>query len=421
MVVENILIYEDDGYRNFLPLAYARPVYDLATGMSTLLSKITDSYSEAIINLHCRTYLKDVTKQNHPGISVNNINTGVTLLLVNGRTLVDEKFSLNLDTENKLFLDQYNEVVALFLSRDNTVEIRDLLGETFSSKNIITAFRNKVKIETVDIRLVDYPWELINDNAHQIVYDFKRLRLSGLIKSFVPRTVVTKKEHFIYIGKDCELADFCILDSSEGPIYIGDNCKLESFTVVKGPCYVGKGSNIQGNIANVSIGPASVVKGNILNTIVGSVCHLENVSNISYSYFSDGTQVFDNVKNENQTKAANVREHIYLDGYQLETNERYLGVYTGDYANIQFSSYLTSGTVIGVGSETIQNDVAARFIPSFIAGELTGYVEKSLNQVNDDISVYLQSKGLEFTDVEKDLVKEIYSISAERKLSNLIE
>ena len=421
MIVENLLVYEDDAYRNFLPLAYTRPVYDLATGMSTLLSKVVASYPEAVVNLHCRGYLKNITKQNHPGISVNNINTGVNLLLINGRALLDENFTLNLDTENKLFLDQYNEVVALFLSREHTVEIRDSLTGILSSKTIIATFRNKVKIETVDVRLVDYPWELINENSNQIIYDFKRLKLSGIIKSLVPRTVVTKKEHFIYIGKDCSLADYCILDSSAGPIYIGDECSLDPFTIIKGPCYIGKGSVVQGDLSVVSIAPASFVKGTVSNSIVGSACHLENVSNISYSYLSDGTRVLDNVKNENQTKSAKVREHIYLDGYQLETTEKNLGIYTGDYANLQFNSYLTSGTVVGIASETIQNDISARFIPSFIAGDLNSYGEKSLSVVMEEISSYLGSKGLEFTDVEKDLVKDIYSISAERKLSNLIE
>jgi len=67
----NITVYEDEGYKNFLPLAWGRPVWELRCGATTILERIKRKYPGAEISFKGRDYLVARNQKPETSTSVN--------------------------------------------------------------------------------------------------------------------------------------------------------------------------------------------------------------------------------------------------------------------------------------------------------------------------------------------------------------
>jgi hypothetical protein len=202
-MINNIFIFEDEKHSNFQPLTHLRPVYDLICGISPLIAKIVRQFPEANISLHCRDNLKHSVKQNHAGIGVNHLNTGLGCLVINGRLLANDKFRKNLilDGRDRLFVNNDDEVIAGYLNTGNLYVLRDILDDAISSRKIIAALRNKTEVSGLSAKLVEYPWDLLNVNAEQIATDFKAVVPMGIVKGEVHIDVSVLDEYKLYVGE----------------------------------------------------------------------------------------------------------------------------------------------------------------------------------------------------------------------------
>jgi len=425
-MIANILIYEDNKYSNFVPLAYLRPVYDLISGMSTLLSKITRVFPNANISLHCRDNLKNIVKQNHPGIAVNNINTGLGCLIINGRVLAEADFDkkLKLDGRERLFIDDYEEVVALYLESENLHLLKDKINHVITSKELISTYRNKTEVTHVDCKLIEYPWELVNDNIEQLKADFKEVIPNGLIKGQIhPQTSVID-EFKIYVGKDSSVYPNVTLNAEKGPIFIGDNCTVKPSSYIEGPVYIGNNTNIISAtlLPGTSIGPRSNVSGTVRNSIFHGYSDVQN-ANIKDSYCSEVVEIGEETTNSSINSPFKNEGDIYIDGYEIKTDEKKLGSYIADYATIGQKCTLKSGSVIGIASQFHDSHLTLpKYTPSFI--KLNGhgdFYEVSVEKSLEYIEYLLGSKYIELTAVEKSLIENVYDKSADRKKSKIMD
>lgn len=425
-MIANILIYEDDKYSNFLPLAYLRPVYDQISGMSTLLAKIVRNFPEANISLHCRGYLKNIVRQNHPGISVNNVNTGIGCLVVNGRLLVKDDLSkdLEFDGDDRMYLNDDDEVIAAYLNTDNLYILKDMLEEVFTSRHLLSVFRNKTEVNKTGLTLLEYPWELINDSAYQIDFDYKKLVSGGLLKGEISSATNIIEEHKIFIGENSRLYPNVTLNAEQGPIYIGENTEIKPGSYIEGPVYIGNTCSLLNAtiLPGTSVGPGSVVNNSeIKNTILHGYSKIEN-SFICSSYIGDAVD-FRGVLIKDEVSPFKDTGDIYIDGYELRTSETLLGMFCADYCRLTANLVVNSGTVLGVGSYCeVGSDILPRYIPSFVNQKSSSkFEELSIAKSLEMIHYYFNRKELELSKVEEDLIEYVYAKFAhERKLDRLI-
>ena len=85
---DSIIIFEDEGYRNLLPLVYLRPTYELLSGILTLRQKIEYHFPKANIALHSRKYLEKLLQNENPSTFVNKLNQdskSILLLISNSK------------------------------------------------------------------------------------------------------------------------------------------------------------------------------------------------------------------------------------------------------------------------------------------------------------------------------------------------
>ena len=169
-MVDSICIFEGLYYTRLLPLTYFRTEYDLRCGILTLREKVKHQFPDIPIALHSRGYLADSVKQQNPNSEVNMI-TGKSCLFINGRVIVDENFrdKISLDGIDKLYV-KGDTIIAARVSGNKLELLKHQLSDIFTFSD----FTDLVK-EEVDVKVVNYPWDLIANNGEQIIADFKTL------------------------------------------------------------------------------------------------------------------------------------------------------------------------------------------------------------------------------------------------------
>lgn len=425
-MIANIFIFEDNKYTNFLPLSYLRPVYDLISGASTLLAKIVRNFPEATIALHCRDYLKNLVKQSHAGIGVNNVNVAIGCLLVNGRLLAPRNLEkvLTLDDRDRIFINDEDEVVAMYLTPKNLYTLKNMVEDIFTSKELLSTFRNKSEVTHVPLTLIEYPWQLVANSARELEEDFLASVPTGIIKGDIHAQVYILEEHRIYVGKKSRIYPGVTLNAEKGPIYIGDNCEIKPNVYLEGPVFIGNNSLIESNsyFSNVSLGPKSVAQGTIKSSVMHGYSVLDNVS-LTHCYFADGVDVGHNTVNNSFISPFSAQPDIYIDNYEVKTNEKNLGLFCADFCKIGANISINHGTVMGISSYfEVGHDVMPKYIPSFLKQVTqTKFDEITLAKGMEMIKYFLGLKGIELTKVEQDIIEYVFSkFSSDRKVSKII-
>ena len=132
-----ICIFEDEGYRNLLPLVYLRPVFELVCGILTLKEKITYHFPGRRIVQNNREYLKRPDNGQKPASRSDDLKED-NVLFINGRLLIDSfKVSrIKKMRENSLLLSDDGSTVAAYLSGDNLSLIRNFKAGFFPFKEL---------------------------------------------------------------------------------------------------------------------------------------------------------------------------------------------------------------------------------------------------------------------------------------------
>ncbi|MDR2431767.1 MAG: hypothetical protein LBD99_05900 [Candidatus Margulisbacteria bacterium] len=426
-MINNIFIFEDDKHANFLPLTYLRPVYDLLCGISPLVAKIARQFPEANISLHCRESLKNIVKQNHAGIGVNHLNTGLGCLIINGRVLADAKFrdGLLLDGRDRLFISEDDEVIAGYLNTENLYILRDILDDALSSRRLLNALRNKTEVAHSKAGLVEYPWDILNVCGEQLALDFQTVVPMGIVKGEVHSDAAVLDEYRLFVGEKARVMPGVTINCEKGPVYIGDCCLLKPHTYIEGPVYIGKYSVIAGSqiLGGSSIGPNCTINN---SEISGSILHgyssLDN-NILRSSYLADCVALEARTFNLQLLDPFSKEPALYLQGAKVESGEKKLGLLCGDFASIGAQIKIPAGSSLGVASRLTASGAAApRYTPCFIQQiDPDTFAEMSVKETLERLEYSLGLNEVELTKVESDLIEHLHgSLGADRRVSRII-
>ena len=137
-----------------------------------------------------------------------------------------------------------------------------------------------------------------------------------------------------------------------GRVYIDENVLVEPYSYIKGPCYIGKGSEIR---------QAAYIRGNVY---VGSECVVGHTTEVKSAVFLDGAKaghfsyVGDSILGQNSnlgagTKLANLKfngSSVSIKdpttNKRVETGLRKLGAIIGDRVQLGCNSVTNPGTLI---------------------------------------------------------------------------
>ncbi|MGK9369010.1 GlmU family protein [Melioribacter sp. Ez-97] len=410
-----ILIFEDTGFRDLLPLSYLRPVYELRTGIFSLLSKIERSFKGSEFYLTCRKYLEENYREKKKDYRINLLPEAGDVLMINGRVLMnrDLRSQIGKLQAGEALVSDKNFIAGII----NADKLNKIYDEDFLPHFDDIHFKEK----EIEAGIIQYPWDLINYNAKEIENDFKTLKkYSGNMKTAVhPKFKKVELQHkkSIHIGKDVKIEPFVFIDASEGPVYIDENVHIMSNSVIKGPVYIGRNSIIKANSTiyhGASIGKYSKVGGEVEDSIIHSYSNKQHGGFLGHSYLGSWVNLGAGTNNSDlKNNYGNIT--VTLNGKKIDTGLRFLGLIMGDHSKSAIGTKFNTGTVCGVMCNVFGNGFPPKFIPSFTWGCID---EMSVFDIDKSIElarIVTARRNVEFTESDEKLLRQVFELSEKER------
>jgi UDP-N-acetylglucosamine diphosphorylase/glucosamine-1-phosphate N-acetyltransferase len=413
-----ICIFEDEFYRELLPLVYFKPVYDLKCGATTLREKILRFYQNGTFIFHVRDYLTNVLKEKSPGALINEIPHGVDrLLLINGRVLFNESVAkkVEYDGHDTVYMTR-NAVAAAWISGKNVAILRERIGNSLVGGN---DFSGVMKRELADVSLVRYPWELVSYNGSQLVDDFK------ILTNQHPRSLgkIHDGAHLlnpsqIFIDEGAKIMPGVVLDAEDGPIYISKGVKVMPNAVIQGPAFIGDGSIIRIGAKiykNTTIGEICRIGGEVDDSIVHGYTNKQHDGFIGHSYLGEWVNVGANSNNSDlKNDYGNVK--VYNDGAFVDTGLQFVGLTMGDHSKCGINSMFNTGTVVSVSCNVYGAGFLPKYVPPFTWGDASGkLVAYKIEKAIEVAKRVMARRNIKLSSATEQLFRKVFEMTDEER------
>ncbi|MFC1553977.1 putative sugar nucleotidyl transferase [candidate division KSB1 bacterium] len=401
----NTYIFEDEQYRNFLPLTWTRPVCFLRFGTNLLYEKVKHYFNESNITILCRDYLKAIVEEDFKISANSSINSEGIFL--NGRAVFDAESvqAIDLDSTDVLYVCR-DTVAAAVLSEEQSNKLN---GIKFPVNDIRSLFPDLEKIE-IDVNILEFPWEIINRNSEEIFSDYTNIVKNPNKEGLIYPGVHLLNENLITIGKNTQIKPGVVLDGEKGPVFIDENVEILPLSYIKGPVYVGKNTTIKAGTriySGTSIGNDCKVGGEIKQSILQSYSNKQHDGYLGNSYLGSWVNLGANTTNSNlKNNYSNVK--VLIADNEHDTGLTFQGAIIGDHVKTGINTMLNTGSVIGIHSNVFGGDFQPKFIPSFSwcnNGNISEYIlEKAVNTARKAI----KRRDRAFTDVQMKLISHLF-------------
>ena len=150
--------------------------------------------------------------------------------------------------------------------------------------------------------------------------------------------------------KPAEIEPHVVLDASAGPIMIASGSHIRAFTRITGPCYIGREVTVLGGeITGSSIGDVCKVRGELSSSVFLGHSNKSHDGFVGHSYLGRwvnlgaGT-ITSNLKNTYGAVS------MWTPSGVRDTGLQFLGTMFGDHVKTGIGLRLTTGSVLGAGS-----------------------------------------------------------------------
>ena len=395
--MKNIILFDPDSRNQLLPLTYTRPVSELRVGITTISEKWAKQFVGKVSYI-TQDYLSD----KYP-IAISDDN-----FVINGAVLPNAKLcKLIGELNNNEAFQKNGELIAARLDRrqfqnlmeDNDIE--ELVG---------------FELEETPFDIIDRPWDIFTMNAKVLKDDFNFLtegRTSAPLSitnqivgdpslifleegAIVECSTLNTKKGPIYIGKDAEIMEGCII---RGPLAMCEHSLLKMGAKIYGATTLGPHCKVGGEVNNtVLFGYSSKAhEGYLGNSVIGEWCNLgadTNTSNLKNTY--EEIKLWDYTKNS-----------------FARTGLQFLGLIMGDHSKCGINTMFNTGTVVGVSANVFGAGFPRNFIPSFTWGGSQGYETYDLKKAFFTMDRVLARREMTLSEEDRAILNHIYDYSAQ--------
>ncbi|MCX7387099.1 MAG: putative sugar nucleotidyl transferase [Planctomycetales bacterium] len=356
-----ILLFEDARAEDLTPIALVRPVFELVCGRDSLRRRLQRWFPEADFGVWVRPWLVDAYAEEQPTITVNNLNwiRSGKVLVVNGRWLPERRLTdLDFVTHQTGFVDGHPAWMLI---------PGEELGELMQGDpaTALGQYANSQRGLPTSGCWIQYPWDLVSQNAAQLIRDFTDEGVSDFPK--LEHVQVLGDPTDVYISRRAEIDPYVVIDARSGPVSIDRDAKIQSFTRIEGPCHIGRGSQLFRALVRkgTTIGEHCRVGGEIEASVMHSYVNKYHEGFVGHSYICPWVNIgamscTSDLKNDYTTVK------VPLRGQMIDSGLSKVGSFIGDHAKTAMDSMFNSGSSIGICTMVIPGGrLLPRNIPSF--------------------------------------------------------
>jgi len=414
-----VVLFEDEAYANFLPLTYTRPVFACRSGMFSFLERAQRTFSDSRFLLFTRDYLVPTFRKrvsiplNEPDLIDDDVLMINGILIVNEKVkrLVEKKLSKNvlIKQRGRMALAHLGERLAKMHARELCKPITRSLSKKLT--------KECKTLETSNLGILTYPWDLVSSNPELIKKDFSGLGKKGCEGTMDDNFVIYGDEEKMFIGEGSFVEASVTLDVREGPLYIGTETVVHSGSRISGPTYIGNKTVITSGLIRegCSIGDVCRVGGELEETIVQGYTNKYHTGFIGHAYVGEWVNLGAATTNSD-LKNTYGTVHVATGGKKVNTGQMKVGCYIGDHAKTSIGTQIYTGKKIGVASHV--HGFVTEDVPSFtIWAKSLGAkpVELELESAIKTQEKVLSRRDVKQTKEDAELLKKLFQITAEER------
>lgn len=410
-----LCLFEDIYYDRLEPLIYSRPTHDLICGINSIRAKILRAYPGIKYSLHCRQYLEQVVKTKNPTVDVNKIED-TSCLFINGRVLAPENMAeqIPIDSdEDRLYVNN-GTVIAARVSGKKLEELKQHLFDLLSLSDF-----DGLPVEQVDIKHIDYIWDLVNNNRSQFHSDYDSLLRNKAERQLgkVYDGVHMLQKDCIFIDEGAEIKPGVVLDATKGPIYIDKNAVIHPNAVVENGVYLGVGSQIKSCARiydNVSVGKVCKVGGEVEDSIILPYTNKQHAGFLGHAYLGSWVNIgADTNCSDLKNNYGSVK--VYVNGEVVDSKSQFLGVIMGDHSKTAINTMFNTGTIVGFSCNVFGAGFPAKYIPSFSWGGSSAVTTYDLSRSIETAHRAMLRREHVLTESDERLFKKIFDLTAKER------
>lgn len=383
-----IILFEDEQWKSFLPLAFTRPIGALRIGILTIAEKWQRFTSMPVFHR---------TRPELRALFACDAIKGISTVYINARVLPHtELVDAILALEHGQALTHNDQLIAmrttstLEAGSGNSIAFE---GEVHWLNHITDLFAKNAMAIALDVPLWQkHTMHVPIDASNRVIGDPQRILIAEGAKVF--GATFNTNEGYIVIDKDAEVMEGSLV---RGPFYLGEHSTLKLGAKVYGATTIGPHCKVGGEISNsVIFGYSNKAHdGFIGNSILGEWCNLGADTNSS------------NLKN-NYSK---VSIWNYVEGDYANTGLTFCGMIMGDHSKTGINTMLNTGTVIGVFANIFGGGFPSKHIPSFSWGGSHGFDRYDLNKALGTAQKVFERRNLDLTEAHVKLYQHLFETS----------
>lgn len=412
----HICIFEGIYYSRLLPLVFLRPTYELRCGILTLKDKILRHFPDAKVSLHCRNYLAEHLAEIYPQYEINTISSEDECLFINGRILAENDFleKIDLKNPNDILYVNGEYIVAAKVSGSKLNDLKNSLHDLYTLSDFDGLFKQQV-----DVKLINYPWDLVNNNANQIEKDFEFLIRHKEKKNYgkIYTGAHLLNEDYIFIDEGTTIKPGAVLDAEHGPIYIGKGVKILPNAVIQGPAFIGDNTIIKIGAKiyeGTSIGEVCKVGGEVENSIIHSYSNKQHEGFLGHSYLGMWVNIGADTNNSDlKNNYGSVK--VYINGELIDSGSQFVGLTMGDHSKTGINTMFNTGTVVGVSCNIFGSGIPPKYVPSFSWGGADMLTTYDLERSLEVAKRVLARRNMTMSPAEEKLFRKVFDLTREER------
>ncbi len=389
----NYILFDDASRESLKPLTYTRPVCEIRVGILTIrekwekyLGQRTSTMTEDYLTVKYPAEVSDASMLINGSVCPTPALVEQVKALKTGQTLVCGEHIVAMFKTNAEFLSE----------EDNSEEIKT--EEDFIKLN------NPWDIFVFNDRALKEDFELITKGRKSAELSDTNRVIGDRNNIFVEEGAVVEcatlntKEGPIYIGKDAEIMENCVV---RGPFAMCEHSVLKLGAKIYGATTLGPYSKVGGELANVVIFGYSnkAHDGFFGNSVIGEWCNIGADSNAS------------NLKNTyEQVRLWSIEKNTFIP-----TGQTFCGTIMGDHSKCGINTMFNTGTVIGVSSNIYGHGYQRNFIPSFVWGGTSGLKVYDADKAIELAEMMAERRGIQMSDVDKRILLHVYRSTLKNK------
>ncbi len=391
--MKNIILFDDQEWKQLLPLTYTKPVSELRVGILTIREK-WEKHLGAKTSYITQDYLAEKY-----AINVQDDN-----YIINGAVLPSSKLLAYIEQLNihEAILDG-DELIAARLDRErfdlliNEEPIEEMVGIDISNE------------ENLYSRL-SRPHDIFSLNSQEIEKDFNLITKNRRSQDISDTNQVINPEK-IFIEKGAKV-ECSILNATNGPIYIGANAEIMEGSVVRGALAMCNnsvlklGTKIYGA---TTLGPYCKVGGEVNNSVLQGYSSKAHDGFLGNSVIGEWCNLGADTNNSNlKNNYDEVKLWDYIEERFTKTGLQFCGLIMGDHSKCGINTMFNTGTVVGVSTNIYGSGFPRNFVPSFAWGGASGFTTYRLNKVFDVSEKVMKRRNLELTLEDQKILEHIF-------------